>query len=250
MTASQHRSLIFGEDAKTYDRYRPEYPVEAVDHVLALTDVETAIEIGAGTGKATSRFARPGIAITCLEPSPAMATVLSERNLPDVDVEITSFEDWAGSDGPVDLIYAAQAWHWVDYSTSYQKAWQVLRPGGIIALMWNVPIDRYDRFVEVYREHGPEILAENDERISRRDSPSWLADLTAAGFSDVHLFAHRWSVELGPSEFRMLCSTYSDHMMIPDPRRTRLLENLEQAVAVAGGSFQVEYESRVFAGQR
>lgn len=250
MTDSKHRSMIFGEAAQTYDMYRPDYPLEVVDHVLASTDITSAIEIGAGTGKATSRFARPGIAITCLEPSPAMAAVLRDRDLPGVDVEIISFEKWPGPDQPVDLLYAAQAWHWVDHSTGYQKAMDVLRPGGTLALIWNVPIDRYQRFVDVYRQYGPEILAENDERIGRRDSSTWLSDLARAGFADVHLMTHAWSVELGPSEFRRLCSTYSDHMMIPEPRRKILLDGLESAVVAAGGSFEVEYESRVFIGRR
>lgn len=248
MTSSQHRPLIFGEAAQTYDVYRPEYPAAAVDHVLALTTVESAVEIGAGTGKATSGFARAGLSITCLEPSPAMATVLYDRHLPGVVVEGVSFERWKGAETPVDLIYAAQAWHWVDHRIAWARAKENLRSGGVLALLWNVPLGRYDRFTDIYERLAPEILAENDHRVRQRDEPKWLEDLEVNGFRSCELMIHPWSVVLTSAGFRNLRSTYSDHMMIPEPRRTAMLGAIEDAVDERGGYIQVEYETRVFSG--
>ena len=54
------RALVFGEDASGYERFRPGYPPEIVEQILALTEVEFAIEIGAGTGKATEAIAGHG----------------------------------------------------------------------------------------------------------------------------------------------------------------------------------------------
>lgn len=244
MTSSQHRALIFGDAAATYDAARPDYPIEAIDHVLGLTGVRRALEVGAGTGKATARFARPGLGITCLEPSPAMAAVLIGRGLPAVDVEVVAFEEWNGSGSSVDLVYAAQSWHWLEHSTAYERANRLLRKGGALALIWNVEQDRYARFAAVYRVHGPEIL---EESAGSKDQ-SWLAHLEAAGFREPHVFTHRWAIEHTASSYRRLLSTYSDHMMIPEPRRSRLLDELESAVTNVGGSVTVEYETRVFAG--
>lgn len=243
------RSIIFGRDAVGYDNARPGYPNEAVAHILGKVDAATAVEIGAGTGKATASFADGQRRIICLEPDPQMAAMLIEKKLPGVSVEVTRFEDWSGP-GSVDLVYAAQSWHWVDHSVGFRKALDVLVPDGIFALMWNVPIDRYDRFVDVYREFGPEILAENDARIADRDKPTWSSDLESAGFQNVELFTHQWSAHLNSVEFRQLCSTYSDHMMIPEPRRVRLLDALEEAVDSAGGWFEIQYECRVFTGRK
>lgn len=243
------RAVIFGEAAKPYDRYRPEYPAVVFDHIFGLGTFEQALEIGAGTGKATIGFSGRGLEIVTVELSSGMAEVLRARDLPDVTVEVTSFEDWSGAPGHFDLVYAAQAWHWIDPASGYDKVMSLLRPGGVFAIMWNVPMNRYERFVDVYREHGPEILAENDGRIMKRDSP-WEEELVAAGFSDTKTLVHPWGASLSPGEFRMLCSTYSDHMMIPEPRRTLLLETLEQAVVESGGWFEVEYEARVFSGYK
>ena len=53
------RALSFGAVASAYERYRPGYPDELVDEVLAYAGrpVRTALEVGAGTGKATRAFA-------------------------------------------------------------------------------------------------------------------------------------------------------------------------------------------------
>lgn len=243
------RGIIFGEAATPYDLYRPGYPDVVFDHVLELATMANALEIGAGTGRATVGFSDRGLSIVCVEPSGEMAKVLEGRNLSDVAVEVASFEEWDGRQRKFDLVYAAQAWHWIDPAVGYRRVMELLRPGGVFALMWNVPLNRYERFVDVYREHGPEVLAENDGRIVKRDSP-WEDELAEGGFADTRSFIHPWSSRLSPREFRMLYSTYSDHMMIPEPRRTHLLDELEQAVIDVGGWFDVEYEARVFSGRK
>ncbi|MBO0871565.1 MAG: SAM-dependent methyltransferase, partial [Micromonosporaceae bacterium] len=64
MLGVSDRALSFGAVAEAYERFRPAYPVELVDTVLryATRPVRTALEIGAGTGKATRLFAQRGIA--------------------------------------------------------------------------------------------------------------------------------------------------------------------------------------------
>lgn len=243
------RAVIFGRDAAAYDLARPGYPDEVVAHILGYVDPGYMVEIGAGTGKATEKFADGRRRITCLEPDPEMAGILHAKGLPGVSVEGLRFEDWAAAES-VDLFLAAQSWHWVDGSVGFVKAMKLLRPGGLIALLWNVPIDRYERFVDVYREHGPEILAEQDGRVFERDQKGWLSDLEEHGFAECEVFSHPWSARLDPAQFRRLCSTYSDHMLIPEPRRTRLLDALEAGVVSTGGWFDIEYEARVFTGRK
>lgn len=243
------RAVIFGERADTYEQARPRYPGEAIDHVKALVDAHDALEVGAGTGKATGNMARTDLNLTCLEPSAEMAAILVDKQLPGVRVVVTTFEDW-DQPGSFDLIYAAQAWHWVDPDMAYERALQLLRPGGVLALMWNVPLDRYSMFDAVYEEHAPALLASHDERIKKRDSVTWLDDMRRAGFEDVEHFTHRWSDNLTGDQIRALYSTYSDHMMLPEAQRTPLLDGLAAAVESRGGLVDVEYRTNVFSGKR
>lgn len=244
------RAVIFGRDATTYETARPSYPEAAIAHIEALVEAETAIEIGAGTGKATEAMARPGLRLICLEPSPEMADILAAKKLPGVKVIVSTFEDWVGEPGSADLIYAAQAWHWVDRQAGFDKALRLLRPGGALALIWNIPLDRYQRHEEIYNRFAPQLLAELDERIKRRDSQDWSADMETAGFVDAQRFTHEWSDELTGDRYRALYSTYSDHMMLEEPERSCLLDALADSVESEGGTATVEYRTEVFSGRK
>ena len=59
----------------------PGYPDELVDEVVTYAGrpVCTALEIGAGTGKATRMFARRGISVTATDPDAAMLTELRKH---------------------------------------------------------------------------------------------------------------------------------------------------------------------------
>lgn len=243
------RGVIFGRDALAYDEFRPGYPSRALSHISGLTDAGTAIEVGAGTGKATAGVAREGLRIICLEPAEEMARVLLARGLPGVEVVISTLEDWVPQPDSADLMYAAQSWHWVDRATAYEKALKALRPGGALALMWNIPLDRYVEFEDVYARHAPGLLSERDERIHRRDGHRWDDDLRGAGFRDVTVFSQTWSAEMSPRGYRSLHATYSDHMMLPPEVRARLLDDLEETARERGGPVRVEYRTEVFSGR-
>jgi trans-aconitate methyltransferase len=119
-----------------YDRYRLGYPADVVDAVLryAGRPVCSAVEVGAGTGKATRLFASRGIAVTAVEPDPGMARVLTRNvgGLPVVHV-LATFEQFV-TDRRFDLLYAAAAWHWTDPATRWTRTIDLLVPGGVVAL--------------------------------------------------------------------------------------------------------------------
>ncbi|GIF03954.1 class I SAM-dependent methyltransferase [Actinoplanes siamensis] len=89
------RALSFGPVAEAYERFRPGYPEELFDLVMAYAGhpVRTALEIGAGTGKATRLFARPGITVTATEPDPAMLAELRKHVPPSVRAVRAALED-------------------------------------------------------------------------------------------------------------------------------------------------------------
>jgi SAM-dependent methyltransferase len=130
------RALSFGSVAEAYERYRLGYPDELVDAMLghAGRPVRSALEVGAGTGKATRVVAARDVEVVAVEPDPDMADVLREttRGLP-VEVAVTTFEGFAAT-GRFDLVYAAAAWHWTDPATRWARAVELLLPGGVLAL--------------------------------------------------------------------------------------------------------------------
>jgi SAM-dependent methyltransferase len=130
------RALSFGSVAERYERYRPNYHEELVDVVFryAARPVRSALEVGAGTGKATRLFAARGVQVTALEPDAEMASVLRTTTvgLPVTPV-VTTFEHYEDANR-VDLIFAAASWHWTEPATRMTRAVDLLSPAGVLAL--------------------------------------------------------------------------------------------------------------------
>ncbi|MGV9883469.1 class I SAM-dependent methyltransferase [Streptomyces sp. NPDC003006] len=144
MTRDEHgttRGTLFGEAAELYDSARPGYPDRLVTYVLTYAALEhpTAVEIGAGTGKATLPFAARGLPLLCLEPDPRMARVLRRNTAPypKVRVEVTRFERWRSAGHRYGLLFAGASWHWLQPAHRWGLAHAALVPGGTIALFWN-----------------------------------------------------------------------------------------------------------------
>ncbi len=125
-----------GRSRNQYERYRLGYPDELVDAVVhyAGGPLRSALEVGAGTGKATRLFASRGIEVTALEPDAEMAHVLERttRGYP-VEPVVTTFEEF-GTARHFDMVYAAAAWHWTDPASRWARAVEMLVPGGVLAL--------------------------------------------------------------------------------------------------------------------
>src|SRR6516164_10517969 len=138
--------MAFGLAADQYDLIRPGYPDDLVTDVLAHCGGAgvTAVEAGAGTGKATRAFAGQGLPIAAVEPDPAMAGILAAScaGYPGVTVVVNGFESYVPA-APCGLLFSAQAWHWMDLEVRWQHAAATLAPGGSLALFWN-----FDRIID------------------------------------------------------------------------------------------------------
>jgi SAM-dependent methyltransferase len=128
------RALSFGTVAKTYEQFRPGYPAELFDLVMSYAGrpLRTALEIGAGTGKATRVFARDGVAVTATEPDAAMLAELRKHLLASVTAVQAAFEDLP-LDTSYDLVYTAAALHWTKPEGRWERMAALLRPGGVFA---------------------------------------------------------------------------------------------------------------------
>jgi SAM-dependent methyltransferase len=128
------RALSFGARAAAYERFRPGYPANLFDAVVTYAGqpVRTALEIGAGTGKATRLFAGRGVTVTALEPDRAMLAQLRRRRPANVSTVQAAFEDFQPTES-YDLVYAAAALHWTNPAGRWSRVAVLLRPGGVFA---------------------------------------------------------------------------------------------------------------------
>lgn len=246
---------MFGEVAELYDKARAGYPDALVDDVAGLAGAGgspvRALEVGAGTGKATVSFAARGLRIVALEPSAAMAAV-ARRNcerFPAVSIEITSFEDWPVETGGFGLLYSAQAWHWVTPEVRYPKAAEALAPGGTLALFWNRtswqsgPLrDELDR---LYRHLVPDLYAKQPGfpglTIPGADrDPD--GEVRGTGlFRGESVRRYPWKATFTADSFIDLLQTQSDHRLLAGGTRAALFGEVRDIIARHGGTVVVPH---------
>jgi SAM-dependent methyltransferase len=119
-----------------YDSARPGYPGPAVRWLVGDRPCRV-LDLGAGTGKLTRALAAAGHQVVAVDPSGPMLQRLS-RSLPAVDARMGTAETIPASDGSVDAVVVAQAFHWFDRAVAVPEIARVLRPGGRLGLVWNL----------------------------------------------------------------------------------------------------------------
>ena len=141
MTRSKDdRSLSFGSAAAAYERGRPSYPPEAIDWLLP-RGARDVLDLGAGTGKLTTRLVERGLDVVAVDPIADMLELL-RSSLPETRALLGTAEEIPLEDNSVDVVLVAQAWHWVDPGRAIPEIARVLRPGGRLGLVWNTRDER------------------------------------------------------------------------------------------------------------
>ncbi|MEO3791262.1 class I SAM-dependent methyltransferase [Nonomuraea sp. B10E15] len=218
--------------AEAYDRVRPAYPDALVDDVLAYAGLggAPAVEVGAGTGKATAMFAARGTDLTAVEPDSAMAAVLNRRlgGRPSVRVVVSPFEEFR-PDRAFGLLFSAQAWHWTSPEARWRKAAEVLAPGGAVALFWHVDMFKdpavLDAALAVYRAHTPHILLDTELPTgSSIESSRWWLELERQdAFQDLSARLYPSELTFPIADYLTLLGTRSAVRMLPEDVRAGLL---------------------------
>ncbi len=134
----------FGAAASAYAEHRPDYAEAAVRWALEpVGDRQPVrvVDLGAGTGKLTATLVRLGAIVTAVEPDLQMLAEL-RRAMPEVRSVPGIAEEMPLPDASVDAVLAGQAMHWFDMSRAMPEIARVLRPGGVLAGLWNVDDDR------------------------------------------------------------------------------------------------------------
>jgi SAM-dependent methyltransferase len=119
-----------------YERGRPGWPRGVVE--LVDPGKGTILDLGAGTGKLTELLVSAFEQVVAVEPAAAMRRMLAHR-CPSVQVEAGSAETIPLADASVDAVFAAQAFHTFDNPRALREITRVLRPGGVLVLLWNLP---------------------------------------------------------------------------------------------------------------
>lgn len=254
---------VFDRDPELFDRVRPDYPPELFETIVDRTGLrkeDQLLEIGCGTGRSTFWFATRGFSITAVEMGRKLSAFATRRfrHLPNVRVVNDSFENFNCGELEFDLVFAGNAFHWLNKDMAYAKTAASLRNSGHLALFWSdlVITDRsreqvylvetaYEKIIPEwsasFKEYDPEAVNARREK-EIRDSGL---------FAEIQREAFQFEVTYNSSDYILLLSTTSDHGALDETVRNALFSEISRVIDErCGGSFTKEYLCTLFLARK
>ena len=239
----------FSDRAEDYVKYRPGYPLAAIDAILrGLGDPAslTVADIGAGTGIAARQLAARGARLIAVEPNPDMRAAAAPH--PRIEWREGTAESTRLGEASVDLVVCAQAFHWFRPAAALAEFRRILRPRGRLVLLWNNR-DRDDALTRGYIEA---IHAVNGEHPAERRAFDPELVHRDGGFTPARLerYAHDQELDRDGLVGRALSASYVPRTGEPHAALLRLLGALFERHHDAHGRLRLRYVTNVWNAER
>lgn len=257
---AMEQRFTFNAVADDYDRYRPGYPDALFEDLAAETGLgsgDRILELGCGAGQATLGLAAFGAPLLALDPGPDLIRSAAARvgQAPHVAFAEATFEAWPLQPRAFRLVVSAQAWHWIDPAVRFEKAAQALVPGGVLAILGNVPLPG-----------PPQTLAELEPLFLRHAPHLWgpppetwylpgvgpLLELfpTAQHYGPVVHRAYAYTRILDRPAFEGLYRSFSYFQALPDAAREALIGGMAEIALARGPEIRMDYEAQLYMAHR
>jgi SAM-dependent methyltransferase len=219
----------FERGADDYEAARPGYP-DALFSLLAaqagLGPGVDVLDLAAGTGKLTEGLVAREAKVVAVEPVAAMRAKLIGA-FPQVDARDGTAEALPVDDDSIDLVTVGQAFHWFDPQPALAEIHRVLRPGGALALVWNV---KDESVAWVHATTELTIEAGGGRPYEREQD--WAGEVAAhGGFSPLieARLPHPQEVDVETVLRRAASTSYVS--VLPDAERGRVLDEIRDLLA-------------------
>ena len=238
--------------AGDYVAGRPGYPPEAAAWLVDVLKVgpgSRTLEVGAGTGKFLPLLLGCGGEIVAVEPVAAMREQLT-AGFPQVEALAGTAEAIPLPDASVDAVVCAQAFHWFATAAAVAEMRRVLKPGGVLGLIWNVRDESVPWVAELSTITDP---WEGDT--PRYRTGAWRSAFPAPGFEFIGE-RHARNDHVGGAEQVVVKRTTSVSFIaaLPQAQREAVERQVRALIArtpeLAGDQVAFPYETAMFAYRR
>jgi len=160
-----------------YAKYRPGYPDQVIEslRLAGLPVFAEVVDVGAGTGISSEFFLRYGCRVTAVEPNEEMRAAAQEwlGGKPDFRAVEGTAEATGLPGGAFDMATAFQAAHWFDFNKAQAEMERLVRPGGLLAMAWNLrskDLSEFDQRLErLLLERAVDYATYEERRVLMRE---------------------------------------------------------------------------------
>ncbi|MGV3709363.1 MAG: class I SAM-dependent methyltransferase [Gemmatimonas sp.] len=243
----------FTSRVSNYVRFRPGYPreiIEVLQTVCALSPDSIVADIGSGTGFLSDLFLANGNMVLGVEPNAAMRDAAEFRlssNTRFVSVDGTA-EHTTLTSSTVDIVAAAQAFHWFDAEAARTEFRRILKPGGWVVLVWNERTTADDALGEAYHAFLMEYALGYEVVTHRTSLQTRLQEFFHSDYSQ-HVLPNSQTFDWEGLQGRLLSSSYS-----PEPGHPKydvMMRGLRDVFDryQVNGQVQFLYDTNVYCGR-
>jgi ubiquinone/menaquinone biosynthesis C-methylase UbiE len=240
----------FDLTAEYYDRFRPSYPQAIINTIIGTTGINNCsnlLEIGAGSGKATELFASGGYSIRCIEPGENLVKNGRIKFAEYKNIEFTRarFEELELASEYYDVIFSAQAFHWVPQPVGYEKCAYTLKKTGYLALFWNMYItydNELDReLVKLSEKYGgfADFLTEQQCKIRINSIKDSIENSGHFNTPDIHRVL--WEKDYTADEFYGFVQTGNFFVQKPEEVKLSAYRDIRALADKYGGTIKRPY---------
>lgn len=252
------KRLSFDTAVAVYEKRRPKYNAQLFHDIIAysgVTNNSSLIEVGCGTGQATEPFLMRGCKVTAVEIGPNFADFCRNKfsAYQGFSVIRSSFEDYKSEENSYDLLYSATAFHWISPEMGYKKAYNVLKPGGSIALFWNRPSGDqqnplHSEIQKLYQKYAPQWVHKKNANNNRYAIT--LQYLPVYGFNHVQKKQYYGERRMSGEGYIELLNTYSDHMMLDDTVKIPFFQAIKSKIEEYGNEIIINDTVDLYLGKK
>lgn len=244
----------FSDRVADYVKSRPGYPAEVIallQERCGLGSNSVVADIGAGTGILTLPLLGTGATVHAIEPNQAMrdALVAASENETCATASAGTAEATGLPEESIDLITAAQAFHWFDREAARREFQRILRPGGWVVLIWNGRSEDASPFLVAYEQllqrWATDYCSVNHRTINLTDVQAFYAPHAVERVT----FPNAQQFDYDGVRARLLSSSYAP--AAGQPNHEPMVENLRAIFDThhRDGAVVFEYETEVYFGR-
>lgn len=229
---------VFDTIPEQFDKYRPRYCAELFSDLIACAGIgpgKAVLELGPGTGQATDPILDTGCDYHAIELGENLYEMMKRKygNYPNFSIVNGDFITYDFGNQKFDMIYSAATIQWIPEDIAFSKTFDLLKPGGVLAMMftkadYKTPNEYlYNKIQQVYSEYfKPET--------EYKQSSFNYTHAFEYGYVNLEKHEYHGKRKFTADEYVALSGTHCDHIVIPEPYKTKFFDGLRETVLEAG----------------